>query len=120
MYKIYCKYAGGYFFIFLVLLFLSLHLLIRNGADVLLKNKFDISEFLSLNDVIIYLVLTIGSNFLIIMRTMTCAVSGYRACKIIHNQQIERLIKAPINKFYDITPIGRILNRLTEDQGCID
>ena len=33
----------------------------------------------------------------------------------IHRKMISRLIKAPINLFHDVVPVGQILNRLTQD-----
>lgn len=33
---------------------------------------------------------------------------------------LNALLDAPINKFYDITPIGRILNRISKDQAGVD
>jgi len=33
---------------------------------------------------------------------------------------IKALLDAPINKYYDITPIGRIINRFTNDVGKLD
>lgn len=30
------------------------------------------------------------------------------------------LLYAPLNEFFERIPLGRILNRFTKDQGCID
>ncbi|KAJ3072963.1 hypothetical protein HDU98_002550 [Podochytrium sp. JEL0797] len=44
---------------------------------------------------------------------------SYRASKRFHNSLIERIVYAPM-RFFDTTPIGRILNRLTKDISTID
>ena len=33
----------------------------------------------------------------------------------IHNDLITRVVRAPINLFFDVTPIGRILNKFSKD-----
>ncbi|KAI8621801.1 P-loop containing nucleoside triphosphate hydrolase protein [Chytriomyces sp. MP71] len=44
---------------------------------------------------------------------------SYRSSKIFHNRLIARIIYAPM-RFFDTTPIGRILNRATKDISVID
>ena len=55
---------------------------------------------------------TIILNFII--RFTTTRISIY-AMRIIHRNMIYRLVKAPINLFHDLVPVGQILNRLTQD-----
>ena len=38
----------------------------------------------------------------------------------IHEKLLNSFVKAPINLFYDITPLGRLLNRLSKDINRID
>ena len=33
----------------------------------------------------------------------------------MHEQMVERILNAPVNLYFDTTPIGRILNRFTKD-----
>ena len=35
----------------------------------------------------------------------------------IHDQVMTAMMKAPINLFYDVTPIGMIINRISSDMG---
>ena len=48
------------------------------------------------------------------------AIISIKASFNSHKQLIKSLILAPINLFYDITPTGRILNRLSKDINVID
>jgi ABC-type multidrug transport system fused ATPase/permease subunit len=44
---------------------------------------------------------------------------GYHAAKTIFKQTVERVANATF-RFYDITPVGRLMNRLTSDMNTID
>lgn len=56
----------------------------------------------------------------ILIRTSIVAYYGLQGSRNIFNQIMNSLIRAPINLFYDITPIGRIINRLSKDMENID
>ena len=48
-------------------------------------------------------------------RVCTAQLFTWRAGKKLHNQMIERVLKAPVNLYFDVTPIGRILNKFSKD-----
>ena len=63
----------------------------------------------------LFLKISIGTIILnFIIRFTTTRISIY-AMRIIHRNMIDRLVKAPINLFHDLVPVGQILNRLTQD-----
>mmetsp|Transcript_8918 Transcript_8918/g.8897 ORF Transcript_8918/g.8897 Transcript_8918/m.8897 type:complete len:101 (-) Transcript_8918:88-390(-) len=69
----------------------------------------------------LYFSFRLGSCLFIYMRTTSLNVMmQINTGKKIHENLIDSLIKAPINLFYDITPLGRILNRLSKDLGIIE
>jgi ABC-type multidrug transport system fused ATPase/permease subunit len=37
-----------------------------------------------------------------------------------HNTVIEKVMSAPVNLFFDVTPIGKILNRFSRDLEILD
>ncbi|KAJ3033391.1 hypothetical protein HDV00_006388 [Rhizophlyctis rosea] len=47
------------------------------------------------------------------------AYGAYHASKKLHQRLLERVINAPV-RFFDITPLGRIVNRFSKDIGTID
>jgi ABC-type multidrug transport system fused ATPase/permease subunit len=47
------------------------------------------------------------------------SVMGYLAGKTIHYNMLSSLLKAPVS-FFDITPLGRIINRFSRDTDTID
>ena len=40
--------------------------------------------------------------------------------KSLHRTMVEKVFRAPINLFFEVTPIGLILNRFSKDIGVID
>ena len=42
-------------------------------------------------------------------------ITSIRSMRSIHEQMIYKLVKAPINLFHDIVPLGQIINHLTRD-----
>jgi ATP-binding cassette subfamily C (CFTR/MRP) protein 1 len=46
----------------------------------------------------------------------TFAFTNYRAAKMLHENAARSILRAPI-AFYDITPMGRVINRFSKDQG---
>ena len=46
--------------------------------------------------------------------------AGLKVGKKLHNILIAYVFRAPINLFFDVTPIGKILNRFSKDLAVID
>ena len=42
------------------------------------------------------------------------------ASRSLHTQILSSVLSAPVNKYFDITPIGRVLNRFTKDMDSVD
>ena len=49
------------------------------------------------------------------VKEMLVAFSNLKSTKYLHEKMIFSLIRAPINLFFDVVPIGQILNRLIHD-----
>ena len=45
---------------------------------------------------------------------------GLVAAKKVHNLMIDNVLNASINLFYDVTPIGTIMNRFSNDLDELD
>lgn len=41
------------------------------------------------------------------------------AARVTHNELLKRIIRAPMS-FFDVTPVGRIINRFSKDVNEID
>jgi hypothetical protein len=46
--------------------------------------------------------------------------SGWFAARKIQRLVLKKVLNAPINLYFDITPIGRILNRFSKDLNILE
>ena len=46
--------------------------------------------------------------------------SSWTAAKAIHREMLKKVLNAPINLYFDVTPIGRILNRFSKDLNVVE
>ena len=71
-----------------------------------------------------YCCLTFGFSVLIAMATMirVLANQGWTliATRRLHKDMIRRVLEAPINLFFDVTPVGRIMNKFSKDLSSIE
>jgi len=61
-----------------------------------------------------------ATAFFVFMRVLILICGNLRAIKILHSEMLNRVLCAPINLFYDVTPIGKILNRFSKDLNVMD
>ena len=54
------------------------------------------------------------------MRFLIIICGVLRSIKLLHNYILNKVLCAPINLFYDVTPIGKILNRFSKDLSVMD
>nr|XP_043635452.1 ABC transporter C family member 13 isoform X2 [Erigeron canadensis] len=94
----------------------------RNGNDLWLSYWVDISA-LEQHPTSFYLVILcifcVANSFLTLVRAFSFAYGGLRAAVQVHNNLLKKLVDAPV-AFFDQTPSGRILNRLSSDLYTID
>ena len=64
---------------------------------------------------VLYSSLAILTMVIFLTRLIVIWSAGLRTAKTIFEKMLRALLDAPINKYYDVTPIGRILNRLSRD-----
>jgi ABC-type multidrug transport system fused ATPase/permease subunit len=75
------------------------------------------------HDVDYYLVgytgLSIAAVVLTFFKSICIALCCLRGAKLLHIRMLRRVIEAPM-RFFDTTPIGRVLNRMSSDTSAID
>lgn len=67
----------------------------------------------------IYSSLALGNSALTLIRSFLFAFAGIKAAKIIHDKLLNRVFFTRF-QFFDVTPLGRILNRFSSDTYTID
>ncbi|KAI8821981.1 ABC transporter type 1, transmembrane domain-containing protein [Fimicolochytrium jonesii] len=67
----------------------------------------------------IYALIGVLSLLALLIRIVAVAMGSLKASKRLHNAMLTSILRAPI-RFFDITPLGRILNRFSRDTQCID
>ena len=64
--------------------------------------------------ILVYVALAIGSSFCVLARSMFLVTAGYKTATILFNQMHLCIFRAPMS-FFDATPSGRILNRVSKE-----
>ncbi|XP_031634883.1 multidrug resistance-associated protein 7 [Contarinia nasturtii] len=67
----------------------------------------------------IYIGIAVFNSIIALIRAFTFAYAGIKAAKFIHNRLLNSVIFTEFS-FFDITPVGRILNRFSSDINTID
>ena len=53
-------------------------------------------------------------------RVGSCQLFTWRASKILHAEMVDKIVLAPVNLYFDITPVGRVLNKFSKDLNAIE
>ena len=56
----------------------------------------------------------------IFLRVAFLVVAQIKISRKLHDNLITRVFQAPVNIFFDVTPIGKILNRFSKDLSVVD
>ncbi|XP_033736227.1 multidrug resistance-associated protein 7-like [Pecten maximus] len=68
---------------------------------------------------VVYACLSAVYSLFSLAREILFAYSGMNVARTMHSDLLNTMFKAPMS-FYDVTPVGRILNRFSSDMGTID
>lgn len=78
----------------------------------------DDPNFDSLRLILVYLLIGVVSTLFLLSRTLLTVVMGMRSSRSLFSQLLISLFRAPM-AFYDSTPLGRILSRVTYNSELI-
>ena len=66
-----------------------------------------------------YTSLALAAVTLTFVKSVSIAICCLTGAKVLHVRMLRRIIQAPM-RFFDTTPIGRVLNRMSSDTAAID
>ncbi|KAK9181912.1 hypothetical protein WN944_025053 [Citrus x changshan-huyou] len=69
--------------------------------------------------IVVYLLIGFVSTLILMSRSLSSVVLGIRSSKSLFSQLLNSLFRAPMS-FYDSTPLGRILSRVSSDLSIVD
>nr|XP_048326132.1 ABC transporter C family member 10-like [Ziziphus jujuba var. spinosa] len=69
--------------------------------------------------IMVYLVIGVFSTIFLLIRSLCVVVLGVQSSKSLFSQLLNSLFRAPMS-FYDSTPLGRILSRVSSDLSTVD
>ncbi|CAK4290378.1 unnamed protein product [Aphanomyces euteiches] len=74
----------------------------------------------NVHSVVFYCVLAFSSMVLLWGRSLFIIYLGILASRTLHSKLFKKVIHAPVNTFFDVTPVGRVLNRFASDLDQVD
>jgi len=119
VYKKHISSLGGVWFVLAYSLIMISWTSFTIGADWSLglwgQSKSDSNKYLN-----IYAILGSCSVICILFRVLVTFFSSIRCSKKMHTDMLTQIMRAPVNTFFDTVPIGRIINRLSNDLDICD
>ncbi|RLN10087.1 hypothetical protein BBJ28_00018735 [Nothophytophthora sp. Chile5] len=67
-----------------------------------------------------YLGLIVLCSILTVIRALMMIESSMRTSQHMHDELFRRVLRAPVTRYFDVTPVGRILNRFSNDLDQMD
>ncbi|OQR88755.1 ATP-binding Cassette (ABC) Superfamily, partial [Achlya hypogyna] len=68
----------------------------------------------------VYVGMAVGSVILVGLRSVVLLNVAVVCSKALHHRLLSRVLWAPVNTFFDVTPVGRVLNRFSSDLDQVD
>ncbi|KAI8912689.1 P-loop containing nucleoside triphosphate hydrolase protein, partial [Gorgonomyces haynaldii] len=119
VYWTYIMAAGGFMFLFFVMLSYGFAQLSVVSNDWWLKTWADQFNDKETNYVLIYLALSTCTILAYFSRILVIASGSLHGSRNLHSQLIHKILRSPI-RFFEKTPMGRIMNRASKDIKDVD
>ncbi|WJX71042.1 hypothetical protein P8452_55079 [Trifolium repens] len=115
----YLNQKRGYIYFFLGSLSHLMFVICQILQNSWMASRVDDPQVSTLQLVVVYLLIGVISNVFMIIRSLLAALLGFQSSKHIFSQLMNSLFRAPVS-FYDSTPLGRILSRVSSDLSIVD
>ncbi|KAL5712874.1 hypothetical protein ACHQM5_014998 [Ranunculus cassubicifolius] len=124
--KVYWKYMTTYkgALVIVILVVQTLSQLLQIKSDFWMAtgtavSKDDTSSVKASTLILVYTALTLSSCIFVFVRAILIGTVGYKTATILFKRMHLSIFRAPMS-FFDATPSGRILNRVSNDQNELD
>lgn len=67
-----------------------------------------------------YFFILVWQSIFVFLRVLSLTYYSFHGTKQLHEDMADRVLKAPVNLYFDTTPLGRILNRFSKDLSVIE
>ncbi|KAI7987298.1 ABC transporter C family member 10 [Camellia lanceoleosa] len=118
-YRQYLNQSKGFLYLTLAVISHLMYLVGQLVQNLWLATELDDFNLSRLRLLVIYLVIGCGMSLFLVLRSYVVVVLGLRASKAIFSKLMASLFRAPMS-FYDSTPLGRILSRVSSDMSIVD
>ncbi|XP_015085480.1 ABC transporter C family member 10-like [Solanum pennellii] len=118
-YKQYLGESNGLFYLLFVIFSHLLYMVGQLGQNLLLAADLQSSRTSKLSLILIYSSIGFGMSVTLLFRSYVVLNLGLKSSKSIFAKLLTSIFRAPMS-FYDSTPLGRILSRLSSDLSVLD
>ncbi|THG02596.1 ABC transporter C family member 10-like isoform X2 [Camellia sinensis] len=118
-YRQYLNQSKGFLYLTLAIISHLMYLVGQLVQNLWLATELDDFNLSRSKLLMIYLVIGCGMSLFLVLRSYVVVVLGLRASKAIFSKLMTSLFRAPMS-FYDSTPLGRILSRVSSDMSIVD
>ncbi|XP_058200269.1 ABC transporter C family member 10-like isoform X1 [Rhododendron vialii] len=115
----YLNQSNGFLYLSLAVISHSLYLVGQLVQNLWLASELDDANTSTLKLLATYVVIGCGMTLTLVLRSYVVAVLGLKTSKAIFSKLMTSLFRAPM-AFYDSTPLGRILSRVSSDLSIVD
>uniref|UniRef100_A0A2P2IV32 ABC-type xenobiotic transporter n=1 Tax=Rhizophora mucronata TaxID=61149 RepID=A0A2P2IV32_RHIMU len=118
----YIQYLGqnkGYFYFSLAALGHLAFVIGQISQNSWMAANVDKPHVSTLRLITVYLIIGFVSTLFLLCRSLSTVVLGLQSSKSLFSQLLNSLFRAPVS-FYDSTPLGRILSRVSSDLSIVD
>jgi len=121
VWKMYFSYYGGWFFYVIFLIVMIASTISQTGANLWLSYWSDNAEKHSRNYYFaVYVAFGVGFAVFAFIAVIMVRIQSIKFARFIHKEMVSKIIRAPLNLFFDRVPSGRILNRFSKDLNVVD
>ncbi|KAK3219737.1 hypothetical protein Dsin_013707 [Dipteronia sinensis] len=120
--KPYIQYLNqnkGFFFFSLATLSHLIFVIGQVLQNSWMASNVDNPDVSTLRLIVVYLSIGVTSTLFLLCRSLSTVVLGLQSSKSLFSQLLNSLFRAPMS-FYDSTPLGRILSRVSSDLSIVD